>query len=557
MECKDQCGQTVIPVFHDMDPSHVRKQRESFAEAFDKHETSYKDDDEGIEKLQRWRNALTAAANLKGYDVSDGEYSDEISKLCNSTTLSSLRDIVGIDTHPEKLKSLLKIGINGVRIILGIWGMGGLGKTTIARAILTLYHINLKLLVSLRILKKMKTDINCDIGRFVNGSRVVVTTRAKHLIEKDAAIYEVTMLPDHEAMQLFCQRAFDKENPDEHFKKLSLERTMAMEAIWVSSYSGTLLISNEVMKNMKRLRILNIEGWWIYDGSINSLHWLEKIPEIHGRMKPKIQIHMEDSGIRELPSSIFQYQTHITELNLRGTRNLVALPSSICRLKNLISLSVLDFSKLESLPEEIGDLENLEELDARDSLSLRVFTSEVPDDDIPEIPSWFLHKRRDRSVLVNLPENWYILDKFLGFVVCYSGRLVDTTTQLIPVCDDGMSWMTQKLALSEWATESNIPFSTVFFVCTPNDYEIIWLSFSGEVKRYGLRLLYKEEAKVEALSRMRENNNEPTEYSTGIRRTRYNNSEYKVMINEASCSSGKKQKSHISNFQGNSVFENL
>ncbi|KAH0683144.1 hypothetical protein KY290_021736 [Solanum tuberosum] len=74
MKCKEEeNGQTVIPAFYDVDPSHVRYQSESFAEAFAKHESTYKDEgDEGMQKVQRWRNALTAAAYLKGYDIRDG-----------------------------------------------------------------------------------------------------------------------------------------------------------------------------------------------------------------------------------------------------------------------------------------------------------------------------------------------------------------------------------------------------------------------------------------------------------------------------------------------------
>ncbi|KAH0775536.1 hypothetical protein KY290_006947 [Solanum tuberosum] len=71
MECKTQYGQTVIPVFYDVYPSHVRNQIESFKEAFVKHESRYKDDVEGMKKVPGWRNALTAAGNLKGYDISN------------------------------------------------------------------------------------------------------------------------------------------------------------------------------------------------------------------------------------------------------------------------------------------------------------------------------------------------------------------------------------------------------------------------------------------------------------------------------------------------------
>ncbi|KAH0775533.1 hypothetical protein KY290_006944 [Solanum tuberosum] len=66
MEFKEEeNGQTVIPIFYNVDPSHVRYQSESFVEAFAKHESRYKDDVEGMQKVQGWRTALTAAANLK------------------------------------------------------------------------------------------------------------------------------------------------------------------------------------------------------------------------------------------------------------------------------------------------------------------------------------------------------------------------------------------------------------------------------------------------------------------------------------------------------------
>ncbi|KAH0672910.1 hypothetical protein KY290_025192 [Solanum tuberosum] len=67
-----QYGQTVIPIFYDVDPSEVRNRKESFAEAFAKHESKYRDDFEGIHKVKRWRTALSAATDLKGYDIRQG-----------------------------------------------------------------------------------------------------------------------------------------------------------------------------------------------------------------------------------------------------------------------------------------------------------------------------------------------------------------------------------------------------------------------------------------------------------------------------------------------------
>ncbi|KAH0745881.1 hypothetical protein KY285_007538 [Solanum tuberosum] len=817
MECKEkENGETVIPIFYDVDPSHVRNQNESFAVAFAEHELKYKDDVEGMQKVQGWRNALSAAADLKGYDIRDGIESENIhkivdhisSKLCKTSYyLSSLQDVVGINAHLEKLKSLLQIEINDVRIV-GIWGIGGVG----------------------------------DVGWFGNGSRVVVTTRNKHLIEKDDAIYEVSTLPDHEAMQLFNQHAFRKEIPNERFMKFSLEGTNAMEAIWI--YGVQKLCFSE--KVMKKLRLLSIISFHTHDDSIeylpNNLRWfvchdypwesllenfepkklvyldlqhslllqlwtgtkhlpslrklnlnhskrllrtpdftgmpnleylnlcncsnleevhrslgcsrkliwlklynceclkrfpcvnveslrsldlrycssLEKFPGILGRMKPELEIKMRRSGVREIPSSfIQQHACRLTELDLSFMKNLVSLPSNICQLKGLVKLIVSCCSKLESLPEEIGDLENLvtlnaectlisrapssitwlnklkylsfayqeskfgvsfvfpevneglrsleslnlsdcnlldgglpedigclsslktmylnrnkfehlprsiaqlgalqslylsnctgleelpsftgmsnletlnlsncniidgrlpedigclsslkelnlsgnsfeylprsiaqlgalrsldlsdskrltqlpefpqqldtigadwtndsicnslfqnisslqHDISASDSLPLRVFTTRG------NIPRWFHHRENGRSISVKLPENWYISDNFLGFAVCYSGKLINAEAHLI--CYDGrpVTCITQKLSLSNHSkcpAESAIHFFLVPLAGlwdtskangkTPNDYGRVKLFPSGEMKEFGLRLLYKDEPKIE------------------------------------------------------------
>ncbi|KAM3269282.1 hypothetical protein P3S67_026932 [Capsicum chacoense] len=54
MECSlKENGQTVIPIFYDVDPSHVRNQTGDFEKSFDEHELKYKDDVEGMQKVQR------------------------------------------------------------------------------------------------------------------------------------------------------------------------------------------------------------------------------------------------------------------------------------------------------------------------------------------------------------------------------------------------------------------------------------------------------------------------------------------------------------------------
>ena len=66
MDCKKtNKHHLVIPVFYSIDPSEVRKQTGSFADAFAKHEENFK---RNIQKVKTWRTALTEAANISGWD---------------------------------------------------------------------------------------------------------------------------------------------------------------------------------------------------------------------------------------------------------------------------------------------------------------------------------------------------------------------------------------------------------------------------------------------------------------------------------------------------------
>lgn len=66
LECRHRIGQLVYPVFYNVSPSVVRNRYKSFAEAFKIHEERYVSN---MEKVDRWKAALTEAANLSGYDL--------------------------------------------------------------------------------------------------------------------------------------------------------------------------------------------------------------------------------------------------------------------------------------------------------------------------------------------------------------------------------------------------------------------------------------------------------------------------------------------------------
>nr|XP_023922626.1 toll/interleukin-1 receptor-like protein [Quercus suber] len=62
-----ECTKKVLPVFYQVDPSEVRKQKGDFGKALTKLEKRIKDKT----KVQRWREALTNAANISGWDYKD------------------------------------------------------------------------------------------------------------------------------------------------------------------------------------------------------------------------------------------------------------------------------------------------------------------------------------------------------------------------------------------------------------------------------------------------------------------------------------------------------
>ena len=70
VECRQKMkGHTIFPVFYDVEPTEVRKQKGSFGEAFAKHEEVFK---ENLERVKRWRDALTEVANISGWVIPKG-----------------------------------------------------------------------------------------------------------------------------------------------------------------------------------------------------------------------------------------------------------------------------------------------------------------------------------------------------------------------------------------------------------------------------------------------------------------------------------------------------
>uniref|UniRef100_A0A7N2LHW1 TIR domain-containing protein n=2 Tax=Quercus lobata TaxID=97700 RepID=A0A7N2LHW1_QUELO len=275
-------GQFVLPVFYEVEPSEVRKQEQKFGDNLSKHAEKFKD------KVQNWKAALNKVGRLSGCHYKGGsetkfirEIIEEISKFkIMGKLLYVAKYPVGVDSRAKDVESLVDIKSDYVHMV-GIHGLGGIGKTTIAKAVYNKIvgnferscflanvrensrtdddTIKLQEKILSKILQNQHLKVNNvseginvikerlrskrvllvldDVDKskqienllakhdwLVSGSRVIITTRDEHLLialGKVCTTYKVKKLDNHEALDLFSQYAFHKVKPDEEYSKLT------------------------------------------------------------------------------------------------------------------------------------------------------------------------------------------------------------------------------------------------------------------------------------------------------------------------------------------------
>ncbi|KAK2367570.1 disease resistance protein RPV1 [Trifolium repens] len=147
MKCYKTKNRLVIPIFYDVDPTHVRHQTGTYGEDLAEHEERFQGNEENMERLQIWKVALKDAANLSGEHFRSCnptyqyEFIDKIAKYIsnkiNRVLLHVAKHPIGLESRVQHVMMLLldDDGSSDRTHMVGLYGMGGLGKSTLAKAV--------------------------------------------------------------------------------------------------------------------------------------------------------------------------------------------------------------------------------------------------------------------------------------------------------------------------------------------------------------------------------------------------------------------------------------
>ncbi|XP_071718506.1 TMV resistance protein N-like [Rutidosis leptorrhynchoides] len=284
--------QIVIPIFYHVEPTDVRKQQNSFGEAMAEHKKKMEAEADVekkrllTEKIEIWKKALTQDSNITGLEVRDRleteyikEFVKELCKRIRVPVRTSLPLLIGKEDAIEYVSSWSKDGSSNTVDILSIYGMGGIGKSTLAKYIYDSYcrefdrsiivkDISRKCVGNINGLLGLKIQLCKDISkassievhdvsvtynkvlivlddidsidqldallgnkRFHEGSKIIITTRDMSLtercellktkVEKRHTKYPLEGLPENALVKLLCHHAFNGEDLKDGYEEVS------------------------------------------------------------------------------------------------------------------------------------------------------------------------------------------------------------------------------------------------------------------------------------------------------------------------------------------------
>ncbi|GJU83304.1 TMV resistance protein N-like protein [Tanacetum coccineum] len=324
---------------------------------------------------QKWRDAMKEPSNLAGWELKSTANGDESkliqiivdNKFKKLRSISSSIDgkLVGMEMRINEVLTSLKICTEDVRVI-GINGMGGGGKITLARAVYvyissefegkifvenvrevsktSLSGLNLKVLVVLDDVDHIdQLEVLAGKPNWIKSeSTIIITTRDKQVLVSHGVslIRNVNLLSDKEVLCLFNRYTFGREIPIQGYEQLSRQ---------VVRYAAGLPLTIRVLGSFQTLGFLGQCGCANFESfsrSICSLNFLRKLTL--------------EGSILEVAKDLHRLEC-LEELAVLNTE-ITHVPYSVCRLKQLKSLKLQDCQHLEELTKYFGQLKSLKEL---------------------------------------------------------------------------------------------------------------------------------------------------------------------------------------------------
>ncbi|KAL5147662.1 TMV resistance protein N [Glycine soja] len=313
----------VIPVFYKVDPSDVRHQRGSYAEGLASLEERFHPN------MEKWRTALQEVTYLAGFPFKDGagyefefigKIVDDVFRKINEAEASiSVADgPVGLDSQVDSISRFVDPGSSDAISMIGIHGMGGVGKSTLARHVYNLYknyfhgscflqnvreesnRKGLKHLQSILLLQIFNEDINL-------ASEQQGTSMIKNKLRGKKVLLVLDDVDEHKQLQAFVEKS-DWESESMPGTRVVLIITTRDKQL-LTSYGVEITHEVGELSETDAIELLKRKAFNTYDESYRQVlkdvvTWTSRLPlalEVIGS-------NLFEKSIEEWESAIKQYQ---------------------------------------------------------------------------------------------------------------------------------------------------------------------------------------------------------------------------------------------------------